>query len=306
MEKLVNKQNIEDVAIELGISASFVEKDLYLVELLSYLNNINFLDAKLVFTGGTCLSKAYNIIKRFSEDIDFRITTSRPFSRLERKQLRESLIMEIKKYASFKLLEDSINKGNESKFFSFDIEYPRVYKIDNILRNNLKLEFSFENLILPSSKCRIESMVSKYIKCSAPVSLDCVSLIEIGADKLSALMWRANVKDRTKKSGSAFNDPTIIRHLYDLALLEKEILRFEFKNCVRKSFERDTGRGGISDKMELSRFIKTSFNKLSNDSFFEKEYKDFVQVFSYAKDYEISNFSDAIKSLNYIINYIVN
>ena len=72
MPKQFDKQVIEDVAIDLGISPSFIEKDLYAVILLSELSKIEYKDANLVFTGGTCLSKAYSIIKRFSEDIDFR------------------------------------------------------------------------------------------------------------------------------------------------------------------------------------------------------------------------------------------
>ena len=47
--------------------------------------DFNYPDIKIVFSGGTCLSKAYNKIQRFSEDIDFRIHTERPFSRAEKK-----------------------------------------------------------------------------------------------------------------------------------------------------------------------------------------------------------------------------
>lgn len=52
---------------------------------LSEISKINYPELKVVFSGGTCLSKAYNKIQRFSEDIDFRIHTERTFTRAEKK-----------------------------------------------------------------------------------------------------------------------------------------------------------------------------------------------------------------------------
>jgi len=57
MQEQVNKEIIEDVAIELGISPSFIEKDFYAVKILNELSAFYYEKAKLVFTGGTCLSK---------------------------------------------------------------------------------------------------------------------------------------------------------------------------------------------------------------------------------------------------------
>lgn len=67
---------ISSYSREFGIAPQFVEKDIYVVKVLSELSKINYPDVKIVFSGGTCLSKAYNKIQRFSEDIDFRIHTS--------------------------------------------------------------------------------------------------------------------------------------------------------------------------------------------------------------------------------------
>ena len=64
---------VNDYSQEFGIAPQFVEKDYYVVKVLSEISKINYPDLKVVFSGGTCLSKAYNKIQRFSEDIDFRI-----------------------------------------------------------------------------------------------------------------------------------------------------------------------------------------------------------------------------------------
>ena len=61
------KEIIETVARELGRSEQMVEKDTIQSMLLFELAKS---DLPFVFKGGTSLSKAYNLIDRFSEDID--------------------------------------------------------------------------------------------------------------------------------------------------------------------------------------------------------------------------------------------
>jgi hypothetical protein len=52
-----------------GIPASFVEKDFWVVELLRSVAQPS-VGGTLIFKGGTSLSKAYELIQRFSEDVD--------------------------------------------------------------------------------------------------------------------------------------------------------------------------------------------------------------------------------------------
>ena len=47
-----------------------IEKDIWVCYVLEKLFSIEELKGKLVFKGGTCLSKAYGLIERFSEDIE--------------------------------------------------------------------------------------------------------------------------------------------------------------------------------------------------------------------------------------------
>src|SRR5699024_1649407 len=60
------------VAGALGTTECFVEKDWHVARILAVLGGTDFADAEIYFSGGTALSKAYGVIKRFSEDIDFR------------------------------------------------------------------------------------------------------------------------------------------------------------------------------------------------------------------------------------------
>ena len=64
---------IEAVATDLGVDPSFVEKDWYAIRLVATIINVRQDDLTLVFSGGTSLSKGYGLIRRFSEDLDFKV-----------------------------------------------------------------------------------------------------------------------------------------------------------------------------------------------------------------------------------------
>jgi len=60
---------IQATSESLGIRDIFIEKDYWVTYILKQLSLSEFKD-EVVFKGGTSLSKAYNIISRFSEDVD--------------------------------------------------------------------------------------------------------------------------------------------------------------------------------------------------------------------------------------------
>ena len=76
--KLLTKELVNDVSFATGISPSYIEKDWYLVQILQSVTKLNTSDVKIIFAGGTCLSKAYSLTKRFSEDVDFDIVAKVP------------------------------------------------------------------------------------------------------------------------------------------------------------------------------------------------------------------------------------
>ena len=56
----------------LAIPAQLIEKDYYISLVLRALSHSAY-NQQIVFKGGTSLSKAYNLINRFSEDVDFAV-----------------------------------------------------------------------------------------------------------------------------------------------------------------------------------------------------------------------------------------
>lgn len=61
---------LQEVSSTKGLSKAIVEKDLWVCTVLDYLFTKSPWRDHLAFKGGTSLSKAYNLIERFSEDID--------------------------------------------------------------------------------------------------------------------------------------------------------------------------------------------------------------------------------------------
>ena len=60
------KSIIEEIASIKGISEPFVEKDWYVTQVIGKVSEIVYQDFEIIFTGGTALSKAHNLILRFS------------------------------------------------------------------------------------------------------------------------------------------------------------------------------------------------------------------------------------------------
>ncbi|MCL1904667.1 MAG: nucleotidyl transferase AbiEii/AbiGii toxin family protein [Methanomassiliicoccaceae archaeon] len=67
-EKFV--QLVDEVSIDRGIKVALIEKDYYIT---LFLKKLKEKEPLLVFKGGTCLSKCFKLIKRFSEDIDINL-----------------------------------------------------------------------------------------------------------------------------------------------------------------------------------------------------------------------------------------
>ena len=127
--------------------------------------------------------------------------------------------------------------------------------------------------------------------------------METAADKLSALTWRILARNRNHDN----DDPTMIRHLHDLAALSDYIGNdFEvFSSAARTAIARDKERrrGGetiqhLSDKLRLEQTVEI----LKTDHSYRHEYEEFVLAMSYADDDEKLSFDEAISRLEKLIN----
>ena len=70
---------LQEASSQRGLTDIILEKDFWVCWTLKQLFVSPTLSPYLTFKGGTSLSKAYGLIKRFSEDIDLTISRDAPF-----------------------------------------------------------------------------------------------------------------------------------------------------------------------------------------------------------------------------------
>jgi predicted nucleotidyltransferase component of viral defense system len=69
------KQAVQYTAEQIGLPEIFIEKDYWLTLVLKAIFN-DSIGHQVVFKGGTSLSKCFDLVERFSEDIDLAILKS--------------------------------------------------------------------------------------------------------------------------------------------------------------------------------------------------------------------------------------
>ena len=120
MKKFINlskqerKNIIQKAAFDLGLRFDIVEKDLWVCFVLDKLFSLKELEGKLIFKGGTCLSKAYNLISRFSEDVD--ITINKNCLKIEGVSKKPRNIISNIRHACDQFVQDEIHKLLQDAF----------------------------------------------------------------------------------------------------------------------------------------------------------------------------------------------
>lgn len=139
-----NRLNIFlEAASRKSLNESSVEKDWWVVHTLSVIFSMEFKNA-LIFKGGTSLSKGWNLIQRFSEDID--LALDREFlgfpgelSKSEIKKLRRT---------SYQFITDSFTEQLKIKFteFGFENVLVKYRNVENHDQDPLIIEIYYPTL----------------------------------------------------------------------------------------------------------------------------------------------------------------
>lgn len=294
---------VNDIAAELGISPAFVEKDWHSVRALKAIAELRSDSFQTLFSGGTSLSKAYDLIQRFSEDLDFRclplVTGSQGQMRKFRSEYRDSVLAAVEAVGHLTL--DRAQVAAASNYIKFELGYPQQYQGHSALRPGLQIEFSFTQPRLEPEQRQVQSLVSRFTGGAPEVSVLCLSPIETASDKLSALTWRVIKRDREAKD----DDPAMIRHLHDLSALfavarqQKEL----FLATANASFEEDMRSGRRSMAAGFEESIQAAINLLRSDREYAEEYRRFVDAMSYASDDSNIDFASAMENLKEIAGW---
>ena len=295
---------VQLIAAELGVDASFIEKDWYAMRIIAALITVNTNGVRLVFSGGTSLSKGFGLIERFSEDLDFKVILPETgFNRPERRKYRMQLVNAIRSASSEWSLDDGeIHSHNEGQFFECQITYQQNFELVTALRPHIKLEVTFKPPALPALEKSLQSFIALAMGKPPEVSaIACVSPIETAADKLSVLTRRVLFRQRDSQN----DDPTLIRHLHDLTALENLIATYQdFPNLVVKILEEDVRRGKDLSVMPPNERLQRMLQHLEDDPIYANEYSRFVTGMSYAPEDNRPSFSQALSTARHIVSGI--
>jgi predicted nucleotidyltransferase component of viral defense system len=291
---VLDRRLVEQVAEDLGTSPGLIEKDWHVVRAIGVIAEVDTAGMMPAFSGGTSLSKGWELIKRFSEDIDFKVGESTASSasraRRERTAYRHR-ILDALTTENFELVEKP-DVGNESRFFSADLAYGAEFGAGQGLRPRIRVEMSFRAPAMPRVARPIRSLIVIAQRQSPEIAaFPCVDPIEMAADKLSALAWRVRARDRTK----ADDDPTMVRHLHDLAALEHQVASApRFAELVHAAAAADVGKGrGQGCCRDPAAMFTEMLRRLENDPLSAREYEELVRQVSFAGPGEAIHFANA-------------
>ena len=237
----IRKQLYTQIGNQLGLHPISVEKDLWVTSVLQVLFSLSYAEC-LVFKGGSSLSKVWNLINRFSEDID--IAVDRRLFGVEgyitKKQMKK-LRKESSLFVKEKLAIDLKTKLDEFEIGEFckvepqpdgegDGTYPEPRKIfihyetafnDNVqqyVESSVMLEMGARSLMEPISKEKVRSLIESNSPMSTTLT-DCDILTAMPQKTFIEKIFLLHELFSTDGCASANRKS---RHLYDLESMMDE------------------------------------------------------------------------------------
>jgi predicted nucleotidyltransferase component of viral defense system len=311
--KPLSSNILELIKDEFDINPSFAEKDWYAQHILGVIANFQSDEFQPIFSGGTSLSKGYQLIQRFSEDIDFRVRPLKEqVSRSIRSNYQDRLVDAILASSPDLQLARDVYKRDRSTFLKCQIAYPSQFTGSSGVRQHIQIELTFDEPIQLEPEIRpLSSLVNQFTQQPPEIAgMPCLNLAETAADKLAALSWR--LADRDPR-GERY-DPRVIRHVYDLAYLAPRIRdNSQWAKLTLETIARDIKKkraknpdGSITNPDELIRTPTSLMNELmerfDKDNIYQEHYRQFVEDFAYG---ESLSFDRAVESLSDLTKRLV-
>ncbi len=145
-----------------GIFTQAIEKDYYVTMIL---RNLSTRLPYIVFKGGTSLSKCYNVIKRFSEDIDITIDTA--LTQGQRKKVKENIV-EITDELGMTILNLDETRSRRD-YNRYVIGYNSVLpSLSEALQPAVLLETSYTAVSFPTVTLPVGNYIEKMMETEAP------------------------------------------------------------------------------------------------------------------------------------------
>jgi len=331
MNKFTDLQAIEQIklinglTLEYNLSTVAVEKDWWITAVLRAVFALPYSE-NLSFKGGTSLSKCYNLIERFSEDIDIAINREYlGFSGVLSKtqisdRLRRAACSFVREKLRFDVEKELENQGINTNLFSvnvnitpitttdpeiIEVHYKSLFPESSYIKPIVKLEVSGRSMNEPLQKIGVQSFIDEAYSdkpfAEKPFEVNAVVPERTFLEKICLL------HEEFAKPQELTRSERMSRHLYDLErmfdadIAEKALKDTDlFKNIVehRKIFI------GLKD---------FDYNTLSPETIciippknviaqWQKDYETMRETMIYGASPPFDKLMDRIKQLNEKIN----
>lgn len=230
--------NLRPVADFFGLPGTApVAKDFHVVRAIAALAAVDAAPFTLVFGGGTALARAHKLVRRMSEDVDFKIVPL-PAAPVSRSMLRQRL----------RSLRDQVTQVLLAAGFAFDPgdpahtrsrnenhytiwQLPYASEAGEGLRPTIQVELTYAPLRHPPVMLPVSSFITEaHDRAPEIPKIACVSLTETAAEKLVSLTRRTAME---MAGLSRDPDPTLVRHIYDLHMLRELVDAAEVATLAR-------------------------------------------------------------------------
>ena len=223
------KALFSETASAMNITPAAAEKDFWICWVLLHLFEDEELSRYLRFKGGTSLSKCYNTIERFSEDIDLILDwtsvasedpTAEGLSKTKQRQLNKNINERAKVYIAEtlqprlgELMGEICNVGIDTEdSHTINITYPKAFNSE-YLRPQVRLEIGPLAAMLPMEMCNIKPYAAQYFSDifeKPTVSVPTIVVVRTFWEKLTILHAEAH-----RPSGKTL-PARYARHYYDV------------------------------------------------------------------------------------------
>ncbi len=265
------KEIIETVAREQGRSEQMVEKDT--IQSM-FLHELAKSELPFVFKGGTSLSKAYDLIDRFSEDID--LSMNRRPTQSERVKSKEIVVS---------IAEGlGLNLSNPDEIKSRYDYNKYVFQYDSMFSTiplEIIVETSYYQAVYPVEKHIVGSFVGRFCKErnitlpipfeAAEVLMNVQSVERTFVDKVFAVCDYKiqNMQDRDS------------RHLYDICKLLGQVKMDQQLDELIDVVRDDRMHSKNNPSAQLEYNIPKMLREIINSRFYEADYKNVTQKLLY-------------------------
>ena len=256
------------------------------------------------FSGGTSLSKGWELIKRFSEDIDFKVgeppaaSAAAPGAsarRLPRADPRRAAA------ARFRARAASRSCGDEAASSRRISRIGAQFGAGQGLRPHIRVEMSFQAPALPPIDAA--DPLADRRGAAATARSRGVPLRRCRRDR-----GRQAERARLARAGArARRDPTTIRPSSGICTIWRRSSRAwpsapHFRELVLTAVAADVGRGGErTPPADPATIFADMLRRLETDPLWAREYEDFVRQVSFAEAGREIHFADALAAITRLV-----